>query len=251
MAAQRMIKNKVLYGVLFVLFAQQLRADGWDPNLSLDEDFLFVSLGSHCEIAAHLNENCLRKAAFPFDWLVSSNNACLTRIINDDFLFFLDERYLFQHPTGPYIIENSCYEIEFRHDWPSNLEGNLNKYVEQLQEMKPKYDRRINRFRQLRNYPGKVFFIRVAYNFSHNGDSYWGKEESQGAINSEEAQSLKQALDQFFPCLDFALVIVNYVEANTPPIEVPEGVFEFKIRKSHKHGDYTALFHLLQHGHPF
>lgn len=103
---------------LSVLFNGHLIADGWDPNLNLDQNVTFVSLGSHCEIAVHLNANHFRKAAFPLDWLLTCNHDRFLSLLENDFSSFLDEEQLIQLPVHPYVIENRLYEIEFRHDWP-------------------------------------------------------------------------------------------------------------------------------------
>jgi hypothetical protein len=53
------------------------------------------------------------------------------------------------------------------------------------------------------------------------------------------------ALDQYFPELDFLLILVNYQEENVSRIKELDGVLEFKIRKTHKHEDYRFLFSTL------
>ena len=114
-----MLQNKKLMMVCKLLFAvgvisnSTLIADGWDPGQSLDQNITFVSLGSNCEAAVHLNENHLRKAAFPFDWLLTCNHDRFLLLLENDFAHFLDEQYLLQHPKHPYVIENCHYEIEF------------------------------------------------------------------------------------------------------------------------------------------
>lgn len=220
-------------------------ADGWDPDHNLDQNITFVSLGSHCEIAVHLNANHLRKAAFPFDWLLTCNHDPFLLLLEDDFSCFLDEKQLIQHPIHPYVLENCHYELEFRHDWPfPDLEWDKSRYSQQLEEMHLKYKRRINRFRGLRDYPGKVFFIRVAYDLQNDPNLYWGIDDIE-QISGEKAKNLKETLTHYFPNLNFTLVIINYLENNVPPITGIDHVLEFKISKQHKHSGYTQLFHTL------
>jgi Putative papain-like cysteine peptidase (DUF1796) len=220
-------------------------AEGWDPDRSLDPNITFVSLGSHCEIAVHLNANHLRKAAFPFDWLLTCNHDHFLLLLENDFSFFLDEQNLVQHPTSPYVLENTHYEIEFRHDWPfPDLWTDSARFSQQLQEMKTKYDRRINRFRQLRNYQGKVFFIRVAYDLQNDPNLYWGVKDIE-QITPKKAQALKDSLDCYFPNLNFTLVIVNYLEAHASPINGVDKVLELKISKHQKQRDYMNSFKSL------
>jgi hypothetical protein len=242
----------ILCGFLFgigIISNCNLSADGWDPDLSLEQNVTLVSLGSHCEIAIHLNANNLRKAAFPFDWLLTCDYERFLLLLENDFAFFLDKQYLIHHPSHHHVLENCHYEIEFRHDWPfPDLECNETRYSQQLQEMSAKYNRRINRFRQLRDYPGKVFFIRTAYDLQNDPNLYWGTNNME-QITADEAQKLKNVLDCYFPELNFALVIINYLEENTPDIIGIDDIIEFKISKFHKHRDYTNAFYTLMNLH--
>lgn len=230
--------------LLTLLFNFSVYGDDWDPHLELDPTVTFVSLGSHCEIAVQLNENALRKKAYPFDWLMSCNHNQLISLLKNDFAFFLDEQFLFQHPTYNYVIENSKYEIEFRHDWPfSDLVCNDFRLREQLDEMHTKYTRRINRFRSLGGYRGKVFFIRAANDVQNDPNYYWF-ESMEEKITSDQALELKQTLSDYFPNLNFTLVIVNYVQNRAPSIAL-DHVLEFKVNKLNKKRDYKRLFDIL------
>ena len=215
--------------------------------LNIDADRLFVSLGSHCEAAVALNENDLRIRAFPFDWLLSSSHEQFISLIDNDFLFLTNEDYLIQNPVYPHVIENNYYEIEFRHDWPfSDLVTTPLRYREQLDALQKKYQRRIERFRQLRECSKKVFFVRAAFEYLNEPNPYWRREGIE-MITAAQAQELREALDRYFPGLDFTLVIVNYREENAPVISGIDGVIEFKIRKSDKQVDYANLaINLLQ-----
>lgn len=209
---------------------------------------LFVSLGSHCEVAVKLRENLFRNIAFPFDWLLTFNHEKLIELLDHNFQHFFDEQYFFRHPIHQHIVENNYYEIEFRHDWPfTDLFSDSLRYQQQMQEIKSKYERRIERFKKLRDYSGKVFFIRAAYDFYNDPDPYW-KRENINKQSAGQARELKNALDRFFPSLDFTLVIVNYQDEHAQAIEGIENVLEFKIRKTHKPEDYKAMFdRLLQY----
>lgn len=190
---------------------------------------LFVSLG-YCEVAVKPREHELRTEAFPFDWLLTLNHERFAELLDNDFAFFLDEQYMFQNPENPSYLENKYYEIEFRHDPPSTPVSYL---TDHLQEITPKYEKRISQFRQLGNYPGKVFFIRSAYDLQNGGSYYWFQ-ENQKVISEEQAVILKKSLDRFFPSLDFTLVIINYKEENTPSIRNINGIIEFQIRRTNK-----------------
>ncbi|MDP1608681.1 MAG: DUF1796 family putative cysteine peptidase [Chlamydiales bacterium] len=202
---------------------------------------LFVSLGGYCEVAAQLRKHNLREEAYPFDWILSSSHEKFLEILNEDFQFFLDENYIFQNSEHPFILENRRYECEFRHDWPVKFESGLSCH---LQEIASKYERRIARFRKLRDYSGKVFFIRAAYDSKQGGIHYWWN-DSQERITAGQAKTLKMALDQFFPLLDFTLIIINYEDEKLEKIDVIDGVIEFKIRREFKALEFTELFHRL------
>ena len=230
-----MLKKKILIlHILLVFLVSRVLAE--------DASTLYVSLGSYCEAAGSLRENKLRTEAFPFDWLLTFNQEKLISLLENDFSFFLEEKYLFRDPNRLSAVENSYYEMEFRHDF---LEESGEEFKKNLQEIQEKYDRRIQRFRELKNHKGKVVFIRVAYDLSHGGPVYWWQ-ENYGSIHAENAAILKCALDRFFSDLNFTLVIVNYVEENVPKIKDIDGVLEFKIRKSHRTVDYMRMLGSLR-----
>ncbi|MBS0627695.1 MAG: hypothetical protein JSS09_05745, partial [Verrucomicrobia bacterium] len=131
--------------------------------------------------------------------------------------------------------------IEFRHDPPSSASICLKDH---LQEMIPKYQKRISHFKQIGSYPGRVFFIRSAYDLENGGPYYWFQ-ENQKVISSKDAQFLKKSLHRLFPFLDFTLVVINYAEENASSIQNIDGILEFKIRKKHKTTDYAILLRKL------
>jgi len=187
---------------------------------------LFVSLGSQCDTAVMLRENHLRFAAFPFDWILTRDHEGFLLILDTDFCFFVDESSLYRIPDYPQILDNAIYKIQFRHDWPfEDMSVNESRYQQQIAHMKDKYERRIARFRDLRNFEGKVFFIRTA-----------GVE----SIDEKKAKQILSSLTSYFPLLDFTLVIVNYREEHIPQFD-DEEILEFKIGKSHQNEDYSDL----------
>ena len=227
-------------------FMRRIRDADGDINLNTIQSPLLVSLGSHCEIAGMMRAYQIRKTAFPFDWLVTLDHEHYLEILKDDFEHFLDTQYFIQHPIYPTILENCFYEIEFRHDWPfSDFTINPERCAQQIQEMNSKYNRRIGRFRKLKNYPGKVIFFRLAFDVNNDSKPFWGKPD-QSKVTYEQALSLKRVLDEYFPDLQFTLVIVNYTDDYIPRIDGIKNVREFKIRKSNKHEDYKNMFELLK-----
>ncbi|HSX10889.1 MAG TPA: DUF1796 family putative cysteine peptidase [Chlamydiales bacterium] len=176
-----------------------------------------------------------RHFALPFDWLITENHEKFAQIFEDDFQYFLEKSYLFPHPDF-HCIENRYYEIEFRHD--SNFLASESEF-NQIQET---YQRRIDRLRKIREYPGKVYFLRVALDW-RLGISYFHKGDT--AITPDHALRLRNALKSFFPSLDFTLIIVNYIEDHDVPIQGIPDVVELKFGIKDKAISYSNLFGIL------
>ena len=123
-----------------------------------------ISLGSNCSIAYQLATYNLRYNAYPFDhvkipsfkilnkvlknnfdsyieFIIKENKTCYEHIINDDFN---------NNINNTTILKNK-YNIIFPHDCSSNISYDL-----QIENIKEKYNRRIERFRNI-NHP--VIFI--------------------------------------------------------------------------------------------
>lgn len=214
--------------------------------VSSEHSMLFVSLGSHCEIAGSLSGNGLRKVAFPFDWLLTFNLDGLIECIEERFQYFLDERYFSRHPDFCHMIENSYYQIEFRHDWPFPEERcSPERYALQTEKMREKYPRRIERFYDLNHYPGKVFFIRIPFDYSIDPNPYWNQ-PGIDRIEADEARKLQVVLSRVFPDLDFRVVIINYLESSPDPLSEIGDVMEFKVSRSNKDLDYQRIFEFIK-----
>lgn len=174
-----------------------------DESFLISSDPLFVSLGSTCEPAQMLKSCELRKCSLPFDWIVSLDGEALIEILENDFKNFLNEE-CFQ-PYGPAgHLLHTYYHLEFLH------EGDFNRQFEtNLAQLKIKYQRRIERFRSLKNYQGKVFFIRNAFIYSMTDPHRFFRSQDNLEISEEYALRLYQALKYFFPMLHFDLIIIN------------------------------------------
>jgi hypothetical protein len=165
---------------------------------------LFISLGSYCE-PAHMLRFCnLRKKAFPFDWVISFSGESLIEILNDDFTHFLNDAFFLSYGPAGHLL-HSYYHLEFLH------EGNFNggQFIPLIEKLKPKYQRRIERFRQLSQYKEKVFFIRSAYQYSTTDPHRYFKFEDNIEISDEYSLRLYNALVKRFPHLNFSLIIIN------------------------------------------
>src|SRR3989339_489927 len=168
---------------------------------------LFVGLGSYCEAADVLKACDLRKAAFPFDWILSSDQRKLIELLEVDFLDFLKESSLRPLQNNWKILLQTHYRMEFHHEgeWQG---GGVNQNKNNLIL---KYERRINRFRELKSYRGKVFFIRFANKHALEPNIYYKIKENL-EITEIDSLNLNTALKKYFPQLDFQLIIVNVHE---------------------------------------
>ncbi len=196
--------------LLFVFLLKALHGDDTSPeklNISdLSENVLFVGLGSSCEAADVLRLCEVRKAAFPFDWMLTTDGTKLIKILESDFSYFTDQEYLVPAKYSTMVLLHTYYHMEFHHEgeWrgdPEYLAQNRNKLVE-------KYQNRVARFRQLKNYEGRVFFVRFANKYSLEPNVYYRHKDNL-EITEEAALLLYEALRKYFPQLDFYLVIVN------------------------------------------
>ncbi len=199
-----------------------------EGELSLDKPYIFVSLGCNCWPALAFRAHGLRDTAFPFDWLLTLDDRGLVACLEEKFENFWNESYLIRDFNSftklPTDIEHSYYNFRFTHDWPYNNHTSNERYSEQLAFMKTKYTRRIARFGLLRNFTGKVFFVR-SYQVDPNYQGEYG-------WNRQKAQKLHNALKRFFPELNFTLIILSYTNPTIPEIGDLEGVQEYKIRNS-------------------
>lgn len=174
-------------------------AAGERKAFSMDsKETLFISLGPDCYISGYLDQIGYRRASFPFDWLLMLDHSGMVKLLNDDFKYFLDPSCYAIH-TNRYLV-HTYYHLEFRHEHDNDLIG--------------KYARRIDRFRKLDLYPGKIFFIRKSYAGAESPSFYWPSKDLLH-ISFEDALELKQGLKKRFPNLDHSLVIINFCGGRT------------------------------------
>ena len=166
-----------------------------EDNVRLDlensSEPLLVSLGDCCQAAWLIKYHGWRVKSFPFDWNVF-NVKDIGKILETNFEFFLTPNYLKQvEEIGnlpPNIsgfknhIYNTHYNLLFVHCDPFAL------------EWQKTFLKRIERFRQLGNYPGKVFFIYTTFN-------------SRDSLEINDIRKLYTSLHTYFPLLDFEIII--------------------------------------------
>lgn len=128
--------------------------------LKLKETNTFISLGGNCAIAYQLKQLGLRYNSYPFDWCRMSVNK-LNNVLENNFEGFSNIQInkfsmchtiyddLLLENQGSYIVKNK-YNISFAHEIKTDNNEELIKFKETL-------ERRINRFRELKD--KKITFI--------------------------------------------------------------------------------------------
>lgn len=243
------MRKELVYCItLSSLFSGSLNAVSTrDSNLGGDIESgiepLFVSLGSYCR-TAHMQRDCgIRKAAFPFDWVRSFDGEKLIKILEEDFLHFLNPGSL--RALGQTLL-NDYYYLEFLN------EGDWEDADYKMDAFSIKCQRRIHRFRQLDNYQGRVFFVRMAHPFPFSPiDPNWvwnlvGKVHENIEITQEYAEKLYHTLKNYFPNLDFGLIIMNRHDEECFVVERQLSGHILMIRISDSFDSYKEFYsHLL------
>lgn len=180
---------------------------------------LFVSLGSFCGPASTIKTAGLRMGAFPFDWMLSVDGEKIIEILEDNFFHFFEKSYLKPFVNG--VLLQKYYHMEFSHEGVWNNQNFSQNFTDFL----AKYQRRIERFRKLNNYKGKVFFMRQAWSLSTH-PNYAFADPGNLEISIEYAQRLYRALEKFFPALDTYLIIINAPKSD---LDVPIAIIDKMI----------------------
>ncbi|MBX7067147.1 MAG: papain-like cysteine peptidase [Parachlamydiales bacterium] len=203
---------KTIYFLL--LIAAALHSDVWDPDGTQDvpetqKEVLIISLGSHCLTASLIRNSGLRSAAYPFDWLLSLDNEGVVQMLDDDFAYFLDEEFL--APDSLLLpkahaesLVHLKYHVEFVHE--GNFRSNC---LQNIQRVKEKYARRIERFKNLAHFPGTVYFVRCNYLDGQTDIHRSFKFSEIVDISDADAIRIHASLKKRFPELKFKLIIVN------------------------------------------
>lgn len=112
----------------------------WDKLLT--QRYRMISLGYFCSVALELQREGMRDASYPFDWVISDWFG-VQKLIKNHFDGFLDYDKLYQDKQYPQYYSNTTYGISFYHDFSPYI-----PLAEQLNFVKNKYERRIERFYQ-------------------------------------------------------------------------------------------------------
>lgn len=100
----------------------------------------YISLGYFCSIALELERLGLRTESSPFDWLISDCEGVFAAIENH-FHNFLDYDSMSQSSRNRSHYKDLTYNMHFFHDFTPYL-----PLAKQIQDVKAKYQRRIDRF---------------------------------------------------------------------------------------------------------
>lgn len=136
----------------------------------------FISLGYFCSVAQELEKLGLRSSSSPFDWCITEFEGVVSAIENC-FDRFLDYELLSQSAHDRSHYYNSRYGIWFFHDFDQ-----YNPLDRQLEHVKAKYKRRIDRFYE--NIKKPTLFVR-----------YISDEQLTADGRSEELEYIEKNID--------------------------------------------------------
>jgi hypothetical protein len=77
----------------------------------------YVSLGHNCSTAHYLREVGLRKKAYPFDWVFSSNEI-IADTLTDSFNAYIDKSQMVEHDSNFAVTHTRYHEYFFAHKNP-------------------------------------------------------------------------------------------------------------------------------------
>jgi hypothetical protein len=251
---RRDMLKRIIFSLLSIFsIAIVAEMDNFNGDVSFSKPYMLVSLGHNCWQAQATRKpeehqdfdakegeiersstryHGLRDAAFPFDWLFTLNVDKLVLCLDEHFEHFLDESCFVRDGDQSHLT-NVYYDFKFTHDWPFHWATPVNdeRHRVQLDYIKEKYSRRIARFNSLKNYKGKVFFMRsfeYATDYQHS------------------PRKIQDALKRYFPDLNFTLVIVNRTNISIFQWGPVEGVVQhYRPDDLTAFGAYDVIFNDL------
>ena len=125
---------------------------------------IYIPIGCDCEATYWCADNKFRKDAYPFDWLVSPLSS-ICDIIKNDFVGFLEDPYILRTNHRQLYIDKGkrmslthvyCKKSKlfFIHDFRSR-----NDFTFELNLVREKFNRRIQRFKDVCNSKNEVIFV--------------------------------------------------------------------------------------------
>lgn len=194
-----------------LLFRPLLNRAQYSENSWLYKEKIAISLGCNCTSAGQLDNENIHYATFPFDWCITPVESIIKCINNDFNDFFLIENLKYAG-EGNKVLE-SLYNLAIVHDFPfQHIGGFTFASTQEFKELimnhydmvQAKFLRRIERFKQLSRYQGKMYFIRSL------------------DITKHQAIELLEALNNRFRDQDFLLVVINQTEEFKDSWDIPK-----------------------------
>lgn len=225
--------NRIGSFILLVLWVNFLNGE---IDKKIEPSYVAVSLGFNCEVALMLQHLNMRCSAFPFDWNITPFFG-LCDILENNFVSFLDEKLLV--PAGSAAL-NTKYGIGFYHDFPTvrdvkGIDWLAPDYLNALEDIKPKYIRRITRFNDLATYSGTVYFFRSASKYT-NLDTM--------PQTRQMVERLRDVITRKFPMLSFQLIVLG-PDADYQHNWHMDGVQNFYLHDSGSKSEWEAIFKRL------
>ena len=185
-----------------------------------------------------LRSNNIRCTAFPFDWIRSSFNG-LCNLLKNDFSDFLNPQYLTFETT---FILNKKYTIAFHHDFPAErTEGRVEyikeNYLDFLEDVSKKYQRRIERLYNVLNSEKRVYFFRLSA-----GTRPWNLDLNPQT--KDEIIKLRDILSAKFPMCNFVLVAIDTSEDYKTDWHM-DCVKNFYIQNPSSKDEWNGIFKIL------
>ena len=196
-----------------------------------------ISLGNRCQTALRLTVNNVRNEAYPFDWIISPFESIIKFLdlrgegfLNPDYLIVNYNSNPEKCIVGIYDV---FYGITFVHDFDYYPKGHefpaihfSQTQVTNFNEIKSKFERRIERFFKICESDKRILFVRVG-------------------LNREESIVLVDTFRKNFPKLDFMILAVGDSDSHKTPWNV-DRVFNFYIDQTdYNRGDSEAWKNIL------
>lgn len=140
-----------------------------------------ISLGSNCVMSTFMCRTGLHSFDAPFDWVYTQNFSSIIKLIDNNFIDFLNKENLEKATVyctnDMYSFQDKKYNISFYHDFCRTYE-----------EVKEKYDRRIDTF--LKKIKSPTCFFRIfddenEVDYINNNQEYIKKIIKKHNINNE------------------------------------------------------------------
>lgn len=177
----------------------------------LENEFYIIPLGENCNISGILSAFGLKKASYPYEWCISPFDG-LYNSLASDFCDYTNPDYFTIYYNN--LCPCNKYRIALAHDFPRISIGRDENGKEQfvldplwlnnIEMVQSKYDRRIARFHRACFSGKRVYFIR------YNG------------INEMQARQLASLISLLYPKLDFLFVCVVTSSKNLGNWNIPK-----------------------------